>query len=32
MVNKFSFAKLISIYTVVASRCIAAINLNLTDL
>jgi hypothetical protein len=30
--NKFSFAKRMSIYRVVASRCVAAINLNFTDL
>jgi hypothetical protein len=32
MVNKFSFANRMSIYRVVASRCVAAINLNFTDL
>jgi hypothetical protein len=30
--NKFSFANRMSIYRVVASRCVAAINLNFTDL
>ena len=32
MVNKFSFANQRPIYRVVASRCVAAINLNFTDL
>jgi hypothetical protein len=32
MINEFSFANRMSIYRVVASRCVAAINLNFTDL
>jgi hypothetical protein len=32
MINEFSFANRMSIYRVVASRCVAATNFNFTDL